>query len=65
MNSFTVNQLEKAHLNPDNIEKPFNIMLIFHASFVQMDHRPLPKIHTEPVVYVINPVWRGSTRLVQ
>lgn len=27
--------------------------------------RPLPKIHAEPVVYVINPVWRGSTWLVQ
>lgn len=58
-------KLEKARLNPDNIQKPFNIMLIFHASFVQMYPRPLPKIHAEPVVCVINPVWRGSTWLVQ
>lgn len=60
-----VNQLEKVRPNPDNIQKPFNIMLIFHASFVQMYPRPLPKIHAEPVVYVINPVWRCSAWLVQ
>lgn len=60
MNSFTENQLEKAHLNPVNIRKPFNIMLIFHGYFVQMYHRPLQKIHAEPVVCVINPVWWGS-----
>lgn len=60
MNSFTVNQLEKARLNPVNIRKPFNIMLIFHGYFVQMYHRPLQRIHAEPIVCVINPVWRGS-----
>lgn len=55
-----VNQLQKARRNPVNIWKPFKIMLIFHAYFVQMYHRPLLKIHAEPVVCVINPIWRGS-----
>lgn len=60
MNSFMVNQLQKARPNPVNIWKPFKIMLIFHAYFVKMHHRPLLKIHAEPVVCVINPIWRGS-----
>lgn len=60
-----VKQLEKVRPNPDNIQKPFNITLIFHASFVQTYPRPLPKIHAEPVVDVINPAWRRSAWLVQ
>lgn len=60
-----VKQLEKVRPNPDNIQKPFNKTLIFHASFVQMYPRPLPKIHAEPVVDVINPAWRRSAWLVQ
>lgn len=65
MNRVMVNRPEKARLNPANLQKPLNIKLIFHASFVQMYPRALPKIHAEPTVCAINPVWRGSTRLVQ